>query len=103
MSYSAAPNNDAMSVGELSTLTAFELGQELNKIDVDYDKLTPAAVTLEKALGQAEDELERHPDDRDLRGKVKKAKRELSAIDRQIKHLNKRQSRIQSLIRAMNI
>lgn len=90
---------DGLQPKEISKLSAYELGEELNKIDHDQAAFTEAANLAEKSLAEAETRLLYFPDDRDAKAQAKIHRATLRAAVRQLSMLNKRQSRIQTILR----
>jgi hypothetical protein len=86
---------------ELSTLSAYELGQMLNDIDMQHGLFSQVAVDAERALGNAESQVIRNPEDRETRALARQLRGNLNAAKIQLAYLNKRQGRIQSLLRSM--
>lgn len=86
---------------ELSSLSVYELGQILNDIDLQHAAFSKVAIDAERALGDAEADTIRNPDNRELKAQARRLKGQLNAAKIQLQALNKRQSRIQSLLRSM--
>lgn len=92
---------DGLTARELTKLSAFELGQELNKIDSDVEAFTRTAATAQRALAEAEVRVLYQPEDIDSKAQVKIQRALFTSAKLQLSQLSKRQSRIQTLLRTM--
>jgi hypothetical protein len=89
--------------GDLTTLSAFELGALLNKIDTALGPMVQEANEVEKAATEASVKLIYYPDDREAKVALKIANGRLNVIKRNMRHLDKRQLRIQSILKSRNL
>lgn len=92
-----------VAVGDLTTLSARDLGLLLNEIDRDMDKIAPQQVEAEKALARAETVLLFEPDNKSAKADRIRERAALKALGHQARASRMRQSRIQSILRTVNI
>jgi hypothetical protein len=89
--------------GDLTVLSARELGLLLNEIDRDMELIAPQQVEAEKALARAETVLLFEPDNKSAKADRIRERGSLKALGHQARALRMRQSRIQSILKTMNI
>ena len=87
--------------GDLSTLSAFELGRLLNEIDKSMDPLTLEAIDAEKTLTEAEIRLLYFPEDLGAKASFKAARCRIKVTKLEMGALKSRQLRIQSILKSM--
>lgn len=73
----------------------------LGDVERQHAHYTDIAVKAERALGNAESDLILNPDDRQTKAIARRIRGNLNAAKLQLSALNKRQSRIQSLLKNM--
>lgn len=95
-----AAEPSALEPVELSKLSAFELGELLNDVDMQMAAFSRCATDAARALGDAEGDLELH-DNPQTRSLCKRLRGQLKAAEIQLRYLKNRQSRIQTLLRTM--
>jgi vacuolar-type H+-ATPase subunit E/Vma4 len=91
----------ALHAAELTSLSHYELGHLLNEIDEQRGVYSKIVVDAERALGKAESQVIREPNDRETKALARQIRGNLNAAKAQLSYLNKRQSLIQSVMRAM--
>lgn len=91
----------ALKPGDLSTLSAFQLGRLLNEIDRGMDVATEEAKDAETEFSKAETTLLYKPNDIDAQAQVKIQRGRRKVAQLELTRLKSRQSRIQSILRAM--
>jgi hypothetical protein len=93
--------SDALDARELSTLGAFELGKMLNEIDHDAAAFTAEAVRSIRAQGECEKLLLSDPNDQQVKTQLRIYRTTEKAARLQLSSLNKRQSRVQSILKSI--
>jgi hypothetical protein len=96
-----ASSSPALEARELSTLGAFELGQLLNEIDHDAAAFTEAAVNALHAQIECEKLLLDNENDPRVKTQLRIYRATEKAARTQLSALNKRQSRIQSILKSI--
>lgn len=93
--------NEPLSGAELSALSAYELGVELNRVDDELSALTDAAVEAVKAQVKADCRLDANPHDLDAKMEAKIQRAALKVAELKSRRLRSRRSSIQTLLRAV--
>jgi hypothetical protein len=91
----------ALEPRELSALGGFELGLLLNEIDHDAAAFTTTAVKAIKAQAQCETLLLHNPNDVEAKMNLRIHRATERAARLQLSALNRRQSRIQSILKSI--
>jgi hypothetical protein len=87
--------------GDLSTLSAFELGHLLNEVKKKMDPVTVRAIAAEKSFTLADTTLLYFPDNIEAQASLKAAKCAIKVAKLEMQSLNREQSRIQSILKSM--
>jgi hypothetical protein len=87
--------------GDLTALSARDLGLLLNEIDSDMELIAPQQVEAEKALAKAETILLYDSENKSAKADRIRERAALKALGHQARALRMRQSRIQSILKSL--